>query len=154
MHLLYIVDTNLVVNKVLYYASSSDKNGPGFLTQSKPTTISGVGRLDTYLYVYSNFNENIINNLKQKLDKLIKTTNDIHPYLTKVINELDKLENLSTILDCAYCSTKNVMTFIPDQYEKIQFKCSGCNNNNSVVIQFMVARTTEPLEIKPLTQIN
>jgi hypothetical protein len=68
--------------------------------------------------------------------------------------ELDKLENLSTILDCAYCSTKNVMTFIPDQYEKIQFKCSGCNNNNSVVIQFMVARTTEPLEIKPLTQIN
>ena len=66
--------------------------------------------------------------------------------------ELDKLENLSTILDCAYCSTKNVMTFIPDQHEKIQFKCSGCDNNNSVVIQFIVARTTEPLEINSLLQ--
>lgn len=64
--------------------------------------------------------------------------------------ELDKLENLSTILDCAYCSTKNIMTFIPDQYEKIQFKCSKCNNNNSVIIQFIVARTTEPLEINSL----
>jgi hypothetical protein len=66
--------------------------------------------------------------------------------------ELDKLENLSTILDCAYCSTANVMTFIPDQHEKIQFKCSSCNNNNSVVIQFIVARTTEPLEINSLLQ--
>lgn len=68
--------------------------------------------------------------------------------------ELDKIENLSTILDCAYCSTKNIITFIPDQYEKIQFKCTKCNNNNSVIIQFIVARTTEPLEINSLLQHN
>ena len=61
--------------------------------------------------------------------------------------ELDKLENLSTILECAYCNTKNVLTFIPDQNQKIQFKCTNCNNINSVLLQFTVARTTEPVEI-------
>ena len=63
------------------------------------------------------------------------------------LGELDKLENLSTILECAYCNTKNVLTFIPDQNEKIQFKCANCNNINSVLLQFTVARTTEPVEI-------
>ena len=80
---------------------------------------------------------------------VLTTINNYFKEKTKQ-KELDKLENLSTILDCAYCSTKNIMTFIPDQYEKIQFKCSKCNNNNSVIIQFIVARTTEPLEINSL----
>lgn len=64
--------------------------------------------------------------------------------------ELSKLENLSTILDCAYCSKKNIMTFIPDQNEKTQFICDSCNKENTVIIQFTVARTTETLPINSL----
>ena len=64
--------------------------------------------------------------------------------------ELSKLENLSTILDCAYCSQKNIMTFIPDQNEKSQFICESCNKENTVIIQFTVARTTETLPINSL----
>jgi len=65
-----IVDANLVVNKVLYYASST-VNGNGYLTQSKPSNIVGLARLDTYLYAYSNFNENIINNLKKSTKDIV-----------------------------------------------------------------------------------
>jgi hypothetical protein len=64
--------------------------------------------------------------------------------------ELSKLENLSTILDCSYCSHKNIMTFIPDQNEKTNFTCSSCNKENSVIIQFIVARITESLPINSL----
>jgi hypothetical protein len=61
--------------------------------------------------------------------------------------QLDKLENLSTILECAYCQTPNIMTFVPDQNEKLNFVCEKCLKNNSVNLQFIVARTTEPLDL-------
>lgn len=57
--------------------------------------------------------------------------------------ELDALENLSTILECAYCNQKNIMTFIPDELEVSEFICSKCEKKNSVRIQFVVARQTE-----------
>lgn len=65
--------------------------------------------------------------------------------------ELDLLEPLSTILECAYCNSKNVMTFLPDENEKIEFVCDSCKNKNSVSIQFVVARVTEPINIPSVT---
>lgn len=61
--------------------------------------------------------------------------------------ELDSLESLSTILQCAYCNHQNVMTFIPDDLESSSFSCSNCGKTNSVKIQFVVARQTEILQI-------
>jgi len=64
--------------------------------------------------------------------------------------ELDKLENLSTILECAYCSEKNILTFIPDQNEKLEFNCSSCNKLNSVILQFTVIKQNETIQISSL----
>ena len=67
--------------------------------------------------------------------------------------ELDALEPLSTILECAYCKTTNVMTFLPDQNERAEFTCSSCNRRNLVNIQFVVARITEPVNVPSPTGI-
>lgn len=61
--------------------------------------------------------------------------------------ELDSLESLSTILQCAYCNHQNVMTFIPDDLESSSFTCSKCEKTNTVKIQFVVARQTEILQL-------
>jgi hypothetical protein len=63
--------------------------------------------------------------------------------------ELDKLEQLSTILECAYCKKHNVMTFIPDENERVEFICESCEKKNYVNINFTVARVTEPLSLTP-----
>jgi len=73
--------------------------------------------------------------------------------------ELEALEPLSTILECAYCNTSNVMTFLPDQNERAEFDCTSCNKKNLVNIQFVVARITEPVNVNsstgiPLTDIK
>jgi hypothetical protein len=67
--------------------------------------------------------------------------------------ELDALEPLSTLLNCAYCSTPNVMTFLPDQNERAEFTCTSCNKRNLVNIQFVVARITEPVNMPSTTGI-
>ena len=63
--------------------------------------------------------------------------------------ELDKLEQLSTILECAYCKKHNVMTFIPDENERVEFMCESCEKKNYVNINFTVARVTEPITLTP-----
>ena len=67
--------------------------------------------------------------------------------------ELEVLEPLSTILECAYCNTSNVMTFLPDQNERAEFECSSCKKTNLVNIQFVVARITEAVQVNNLTGI-
>lgn len=59
---------------------------------------------------------------------------------TVYLAELDKLEKLSTILNCAYCNEPAVITFLPDQVPTLV--CDKCQNSNSVKLQFTVARTT------------
>ena len=56
--------------------------------------------------------------------------------------ELDKLEKLSTILNCAYCSTPNLVTFLPDSAPELV--CEKCKNTSSVKLHFSVARITAP----------
>lgn len=65
-------------------------------------------------------------------------------YQTK-IKELDKIEPLSTILECAVCKTPNVITFVADQNERFEFICEkeNCASKNVVSINFSVARVTE-----------
>jgi phage FluMu protein Com len=65
--------------------------------------------------------------------------------------ELDKLENLSTILNCAYCNKPNLMTFRPDDNDRVEFKCEHCKMPNVVTIQFVVARITESVNIPKIT---
>lgn len=60
-----------------------------------------------------------------------------------LLAEINKLESLSTILNCAYCDHPNVKSFIPD--DDANFTCAECNNQNTVVVQFSVARTTTPI---------
>jgi hypothetical protein len=57
--------------------------------------------------------------------------------------ELDKLVPLSTILECAACSSQNITTFIPDQNERFEFTCLNCQSRNVVNINFVVAKVTE-----------
>ena len=59
--------------------------------------------------------------------------------------ELDKLEQLSSILECASCKKPNVITFIPDEKERVEFVCEGCTKKNVVNIVFSVAGVTEPI---------
>ena len=59
--------------------------------------------------------------------------------------ELDKLEQLSSILECASCKKPNVITFIPDEKERVEFVCDGCTKKNVVNIVFSVAGVTEPI---------
>lgn len=73
---------------------------------------------------------------------IASTINNYFAHQTRQ-KELDKLENLSTILECATCKTQNVTTFIPDQNERFEFVCEGCQNKNVVNINFTVARVTE-----------
>jgi hypothetical protein len=66
--------------------------------------------------------------------------------------ELDKLEQLSTILGCAYCQQPEVVTFMPDENKRIEFVCNKCDGKNVVNINFTVARVTEPLTVAPSLQ--
>lgn len=59
---------------------------------------------------------------------------------TVYLAELDKLEKLSTILNCAYCNEPTVITFLPDQVPDLN--CEKCKNVSSVKLQFAVTRTT------------
>lgn len=61
--------------------------------------------------------------------------------------QLDLLEPLSTILECAFCNKPNVLTFLPNQNERIEFVCEKCNNKNLVNLVFNVARVTEPINV-------
>jgi hypothetical protein len=74
----------------------------------------------------------------------------INSYLTqqRLKKELDVLEPLSTILECAYCNHPNVMTFIADDLQTSEFTCTACNKKNSVKIQYVVARQTEVLNLQ------
>lgn len=67
--------------------------------------------------------------------------------------ELDKLENLSTILNCAYCNEPNLMTFKPEDNNRIEFVCEHCKKKNLVTMQFIVARITEPVNIPKVAGI-
>jgi hypothetical protein len=58
------------------------------------------------------------------------------------IAELDKLEKLSTILNCAYCNEPSLVTFLPDTPPTLA--CEKCNNTSNVKMQFSVARQTSP----------
>jgi hypothetical protein len=57
--------------------------------------------------------------------------------------EIEKLEQLSTLLECAYCKHLNVITFIPDQNQRIEFDCDKCTKRNVVTMNFTVARVTD-----------
>lgn len=67
--------------------------------------------------------------------------------------ELESLEPLSTILECAYCGKSNIMTFLPNDNEMVEMTCSHCQKKNSVRIHFVVARLTEPLTIPSTTGV-
>lgn len=71
----------------------------------------------------------------------------INSYLTQQTRqkELDKLEQLSSILECASCKKPNVITFIPDEKERVEFICDSCTKKNVVNIVFSVAGVTEPI---------
>lgn len=65
--------------------------------------------------------------------------------------ELDKLESLSTVLNCAYCDKLNVMTFLPQEDSRLEFECDQCSKKNVVTLQFFVARVTEPVMTSSIT---
>lgn len=88
-------------------------------------------------YILFSFIGNLVNNYNTQITKQ---------------KELDKLEQLSSILECAYCKTKNIITFIPDENERVEFVCSSCNKKNLVNINFTVARITEPITMDSLKE--
>lgn len=68
--------------------------------------------------------------------------------------EIDKLEKLSTILECAYCKKQNLVTFDADDTERLEFVCAHCQNKNLVTMQFIVAQITKPLEMPKVDGIS
>jgi transcription elongation factor Elf1 len=73
---------------------------------------------------------------------IASTINNYFAQQTKQ-KELDKLESLSTILECAACNAKNIVTFLPEQNERFEFECENCKSKNVVNINFVVAKVTE-----------
>jgi hypothetical protein len=67
--------------------------------------------------------------------------------------ELQKLENLSTILECATCKSPHVMTFIPDENQRIEFVCEKCEKRNLVTMNFLVAHINEPVKMPTINGI-
>lgn len=67
--------------------------------------------------------------------------------------ELDALEPLSTLLECAYCNKPNIMTFLPNDSEILEMECANCKKKNSVRIQFVVARLTENINVPNVTGV-
>jgi hypothetical protein len=68
--------------------------------------------------------------------------------------ELDKLENLSSLLECAFCKKPNVITFIPDENERVEFVCESCKGKNIVNLNFTVARMTDMIPLNTLPKIS
>jgi hypothetical protein len=70
----------------------------------------------------------------------------------KRLDKISKIEDLEskqlTTLECAYCGSPNAI-LIDVNAENI-FTCSGCENENKIVLQFTTSRTTEPL----ITDLN
>lgn len=60
--------------------------------------------------------------------------------------ELEKIGNLSSVLNCAVCNQPNLITFIPDQQERVEFNCEKCHKQNVVTMQFTVALMTTPMD--------
>lgn len=67
--------------------------------------------------------------------------------------ELDKLQNLSSLLECAFCKKANVITFIPDENERVEFECDSCKGKNIVNLNFTVARMTDMIPLNVLPKI-
>ena len=61
------------------------------------------------------------------------------------LKELEKIEQLSSILECGACKDLNVITFIPEQNERLEFKCKSCERKNSVLINFIVSCVPDPV---------
>jgi hypothetical protein len=68
------------------------------------------------------------------------------------IKELEQLEQLSTILQCSSCTQNNIITFIPDENERVEFICESCKKTNVVNINFSVAGVTDP--VAPLPKLE
>jgi hypothetical protein len=97
---------------------------------------------------------------------LFATQYIVFSFLASVINnyykeqtkqkQLDTLEPLSTILECSYCNTKNVMTFLPDENQRVEMECESCKKRSIVNMQFVVARITEHVNVNtnPLANEN
>jgi len=79
-----IIDANLMVNSIRWYFTTNPSSISTF-TQSKPIVVTIQGRIDMYLYTFSNFNESIINSLK-------KTTK---PIFFKNLNQYSDLDDLA-----------------------------------------------------------
>lgn len=67
----------------------------------------------------------------------------------KKFQELEELDlKQVAILDCAYCGTKNGVQV--DINAETLFSCTKCKNKNSVIVQYMTTRVTDPI----LTDLN
>ena len=81
----------------------------------------------------------------------VATITQTHYKNSTYIAELNALEKLSTILNCAYCNHPNIVTFLPDEIPSMV--CEKCKNNNSIKLQFSVSRTTIPATLDTTTSI-
>jgi len=61
------------------------------------------------------------------------------------LKELDKIEHLSSILECGSCKDYNIITFIPEENERVEFNCKACGKKNSVSINFIVSVVPDPI---------
>lgn len=78
-----VVDTKLMINRIEYYGYLPG-NSVGNRLSGKPADYVAYSKVDIYLYTISNFNENIINNLK-------RTTSAINVVNLNQFFDVDKL---------------------------------------------------------------
>jgi hypothetical protein len=103
--------------------------------------ISSLFGLASYLFNYSFWAAFAITAAMQFIIGYMYSTYVTSKYKREVlIAELDKLERLSTLLNCVYCNTQNIVTFLPNEVP--DFTCEKCGQSNSVKLQFTVARST------------
>lgn len=103
--------------------------------------ISSLFGLASYLFSYSFWAAFAITAAMQFIIGYMYSIYITSKYKREVlIAELDKLERLSTLLNCVYCNTQNIVTFLPNEVP--DFTCEKCSQLNSVKLQFTVARST------------
>jgi len=105
------------------------------------TFVSSLFGLAAYLFDRSFWAAFCLCTALQFVTGYIMSVITVNDYKTKALQmELEKLEKLSAIINCAFCNTPTVITFLPEEVPAI--KCDKCQNISNVKLHFTVSRST------------
>lgn len=131
-----VIDCNLVVNRIERYQRNIGlPNAPGVRITNWPINVSSASFIETYIYCYSNFNDNIMRNLK-KLTSTITVTN-LNRYTTAA-NLVTNFEKHPISIGYKLVDTNLTMTLSQRFNNKTAYYNMQSRANGAGVIKDMV----------------